>query len=334
MSTEAIYQDTKLVKVITAQALNQRVDSADTDEASDVIKEMAFDESPNGLYRIAQTLAFTVNAMQKDNLDSIKPFADFKKIGLGDKAEFNVPTGAIRAYIQAKASTTPRSMVGEKTIDLKTIEVSARPAVNLYALRSGRANMADLARQASIAIGNKKLAYIQNVLTSSVSGLATPYYASGTGLVKGTFDQQLLAFKRMGGAVIMGDYAILDKLALLAGFTPGAGVAPQFSNGQIDQYHATGAPASYSGAPIVPFIGGYDGSLQNPLNDPAMLYILAAAASADQRNLKVVEEGDVMKTEATHIDSLLYEIRLDQLFGAAYIQTDLPTIGVYEDTTI
>ena len=54
-----------------------------------------------------------------------------------------------------------------------------------------------------------------------------------------------------------------------------------------------------------------------PVIDEKRLYILPSAASMDMRPLKVVFEGDVFSTEATKIDDLSWEIRLDQYFNAA-----------------
>jgi hypothetical protein len=255
--------------------------------------------------------------------------AEVKNIGYGDKAEFNVRTEYIRAYVQAKASTTPRSMVADKRISVDTVEVSARPAVNIYELRSGRRNMAELIREANIAINNKKVARIQQVLAAAVTSLSAPYYASGSGVVKATFDPLLLYYRRQGGAAILGDIAVLDKLRLLTGFTDSE---VTFSQNIIDTFHRKGAIDGYNGSPVIPLPNAYVG--KEEILDPAYIYIMSVAASPDQRCLKIVNEGDVLFTEATHIDNLLYEVRLDQLFGAAYLLSAYPTLGVYEDTTL
>lgn len=260
----------------------------------------------------------------------INNIADVKNIGYGDVARFDTRTERIRAYIQAKASTTPRSYIDGKSLTLETIEVSARPAVNLYELRSGRRNMADLIREANIAISNKKAGHIMRVLANAVQTLGAPHYASGSGIVQATLDGLLLPMRRNGGVVILGDVAILDKLAPLAGFTPAA--PTQFAGETISGYHQSGKVDWYKGAAVT--------SLENPtiggglVHDPAFLYIMSVAGSPSDRALKVVNEGDVLSTEATHIDNLMYEVRLDQLFGAGYVLGETPTVSVYEDTTL
>lgn len=267
--------------------------------------------------------------LQKDAMPYLDAIADVKNIAYGDKAAFDVRTGNIRAYIQAKASTTPRSMVSDKRITLDTVEVSARPAVNIYELKSGRRNMAELIREANVAISNKKVAHIQNILHNAVSGLTSPYYAAGAGVVAATFDELLLFFRRNGGAAIMGDYAVLDKLANLTGFTA---AQTTFSPDIINDLHNNGFIGSYRGAAVLPMgNASVDGEL---ILDPSYLFVMSVAGTPEQRSLKVVNEGGVLFTEATHIDNLMYEVRLDQLFGAAYLIGNTPTIGVYEDTSL
>lgn len=87
--------------------------------------------------------------------------ADIKNIAAGDKAVFNLKTGGIKAYVQAKGSTTKRSYVADRQVTLDTVEISARPAINIVDLRTGRVNMADLIREANREITNKKLAMVE-----------------------------------------------------------------------------------------------------------------------------------------------------------------------------
>lgn len=105
--------------------------------------------TPENRHQIAQTIAFTIDELQQRELDFLNRVADIKNIGYGDKAAFNVRTGAIKAYMQAKGSTTARSYISGRQMLVGTQEISARPAINIVDLRAGRVNMADLIREAN-----------------------------------------------------------------------------------------------------------------------------------------------------------------------------------------
>lgn len=152
-----VTRDSKLVKVLAAQARRERVDSDVVAEANDIIMTLAQDLNPQNRHQIAQTVAYTVDELQQHELDFLNTVADIKNIGYGDKAAFNVKEGHVKAYIQAKGSTTARSMVGGKQILVDTKEISARPAINLMEMRTGRVNMADLIREANTQMTNMKL---------------------------------------------------------------------------------------------------------------------------------------------------------------------------------
>lgn len=124
--------------------------------------------SPANRHQIAQTIAFTIDELQQHALDFLNLVADQKNIGYGDKAAFALKTKGIRAYIQAKGSTTKRSYVSEKQVTVDTDEISARPAINIVDLRCGRVNMADLIREANEEITNKKLLMVENVLHDAI----------------------------------------------------------------------------------------------------------------------------------------------------------------------
>lgn len=81
-------------------------------------------------------------------------------------------------------------------------------------------------------------------------------------------------------------------------------------------------------------LNGYGADGVTPILDPSFIYILSTGASPDSRPLKVVEEGPVLAHEDTNIDDLSYDVRLDQLFGAAFVLGGTPTLGVYEDSTL
>lgn len=156
MSNIKVNRDSKLIKVLASQARRENVEPKSADEAAQIISELMEDLTPENRHEIAQTIAYTIDELQQHELDFLGRVADIKNIGYNDKAAFNVRTGNIKAYIQAKGATTARSYVSGKQVTLETEEISARPAINIVDMRSGRVNMADLIREANQQITNKK----------------------------------------------------------------------------------------------------------------------------------------------------------------------------------
>lgn len=328
MADIKVNQDSKLIKVLAAQARNERVDSGDAEQAANIINELAQDMNPQNRHEIAQTIAYTVNELQQKELDFLNKVADIKNIGYGDKAAFNVKQGTIKAYVQAKGSTTARSMVGGKQLLVDTKEISARPAINIVDLRTGRVNMADLIREANAEITNKKVGMIQDVLQAAIANYSTPFYATGTGVAPATFDAQMQYFSRLGPVTILGDQAAVGLLAPLTGMAMSS-TQNQFSNEEINEFNGNGFIGRYKGADVVSMNNAYQTNTTNPILDVDWLYIIPGGMSADARNLKVVNEGGVNAFESQNIDDMVYEVRLDQWFGAAFCAGKLPTIGAY-----
>lgn len=108
----------------------------------------------------------------------------------------------------------------------------------------------------------------------------------------------------------------------------------QFAPGAIDQFHQNGFIGNYKGAGVIALPNAYEEDGITPVLNPQYIYILPVAASADARNLKVVNEGPVVSMPSQNIDDMVYEVRLDQWFGAAFCVGDYPTIGAYKDTTL
>lgn len=274
-------------------------------------------------------MAYTVDELQQKELDFLNQIADTKNIAAGDKAVFNMKTGGIKAYIQAKGSTTKRSYVADRQVTLDTIEISARPAINIVDLRTGRVNMADLIREANREISNKKLAIVEKTLHDSIDDYSSPFYAYGTGIVKNTLDAQLAYFRRLGPVTILGDQAAVAQLAPLTGMAFST-TQNQFSNEMINENNQNGFIGNYNGCAVVSLANTYFEGTTTPVLATDWLYIIPGGLSADQRNLKVVNEGSVNAFESQNIDDLTYEVRLDQWFGCGFISGKLPTIGAYD----
>ena len=323
-----VNKDSKLIKVLASQARFQEVAEDQAAEAAEIIAELANDMSPENRHQIAQVIGYAVNDMQQGALDFLNVVADTKNIGYGDKAAFNVKTGGIKAYFQAKGSTTPRSFVSGKQILVDTEEVSARPAINVMDLRTGRVKMADLIREANREITNKKLKKIEQVLHAAVQNFATPFYGTGTGVDKAVLDKIIAYFRRLGPVNIIGDIEAVGKMAGLTGMEMGNSLT-QRSENMVNEYNENGFIGKYNGCNVIAMVNAYEEGSTEPILNPNWLYIVPGNLSADMRNLKIVNEGGMNSFEAQDINDLVFEVRLDQWFGAAFVTGKLPTIGGY-----
>ena len=322
-----VNKDSKLIKVLASQARYQNVAQDQADEAAQIIAELCEDMSPENRHQIAQVIGYTVNDMQQGALDFLNVIADQKNIGYGDKAAFNVKTGGIKAYFQAKGSTTPRSFVSGKQILVDTEEVSARPAINIMDLRTGRVKMADLIREANREITNKKLKKVEQVLHAAVQTFAAPFYGTGTGIDKAVLDKIIAYFRRLGPVSIVGDIDAVGKMAGITGMEMGKQM-PRSAN-MVNEYNENGFLGKYNGCNVIAMANAYEEGSTEPILNPNWLYIVPGNLSSDGRNLKIVNEGGMNSFEAQDINDLVFEVRLDQWFGAAFVTGKLPTIGGY-----
>ena len=266
-----------------------------------------------------------MDELQQGELDFMNRIADIKNISAGDKAVFNMKTGGIKAYIQ---STTKRSYVADRQVTLDTVEISARPAIHIVDLRTGRVNMADLIREANREITNKKLAMVENTLHDAIDDYSSPFYGTGTGIVQATLDAQLAYFHRLGNVTILGDQAAVSQLAPLTGMAFST-TQTQRSNELLNEYNENGFIGRYKGADVVKLANTYFTGTTTPVLNANWLYIIPGGVTADQRNLKIVNEGGVNAFESQNIDDLTYEVRLDCWFGCGFVSGKNPTIGCY-----
>lgn len=271
--------------------------------------------------------------MVKPTTDWLTHIADVKTVAFGEKATFKVRLEGIRAYIQAVGATTARSKIAHKQFSLDTIAVSARPMINLYELKTGRVQMADLIKDAAYEMSLKQIEYVQQVLHAAAQTWATPFYATGTGVVKSVLNPMIQHWMRSGTVAVLGDIAIISKLAEQTGFNAGA-TTQQFAPGIIDEYVRTGLIGTYYGAKVVSLVNPYLHDNVTPVIETNRLYLLPSAGVGEMRPLKVIYEGDILSTESTNIDDMAYEVRLDQMFGAGIVIGKTPALSVYEDITI
>ena len=326
-----IYKDTKAVKLL-ADYSNGKKNVEGLNELDSLIKDLAQNPNPQNKYMLAQLIGFTVNELMKPATNWLDIAADTKRVGLGEKAVFRAPFSRIEAVIQAKNSTTRRTRIDSKSFSVDTVEVSARPVVNLAALQGGLVNMGELVNAAKTEISNKVNAYVENVLLKSAKTLATPYYATGAGIIKNTFDPIVRHWMRYGGAVIIGDIAAISKLTEQTGFTSATNT--QYADGLLLEHNNNGYIGKYLGADVICLVNPYNADGMNTVMTEGNIYVLPKAATADMRSLKVALEGDVQSLESTNIDDKSYEIRLDQYVGAGLVSGESPLISVYNDSSI
>ena len=344
MSEIKIAKDMNVVKIMAAQARKESVDSNLVKESNDLIRELASDLSPNNKYAIAQLVGFTVNELLKPATNWMDMIADVKRVAFGDKAQFKTRLEGIRAYIQAKGATTARSKVANKAIVLDTMAVSARPVINIVELKSGQVDMADLIVEAAYEMEVAEMAYVQQVLNAAVTQWAAPYYGTGSGIVKATFDPMVRHWQRLSGGgapAIIGDIGVISKLAEQTGFTAtlnptnnATSVELQFNDGIIGEYNNFGYIGKYIGANVMQMVNPTHSGTDNYVFDLDKVFILPAGAVNELRPLKVLFEGDVESQEQTNIDDKSYEVRLDQYMGAGLVYGIRPYMSVYDDSSI
>ena len=325
---EKITSDMKLIKVLASEARREDVPEDQVQEAADIMAELAAEMTPENRYQLAQVMAYTIDELQQNSLDFLNTIADQKMIGYGDKAAFKVKTGGIKAYFQAKGSTTPRSMVSGRQILVDTEEISARPAIPLLQLKTKQVEMADLLREANREITNAKLKKIEQVLQAAVANFASPFYATGSGIVKDTLQKQINYFRRFGPVTILGDMEAISQLAALTGMAMSTTIT-QHSDKQIDELNESGYIGRYMGCNVVALTNAFEADGVTPILKTNWLYIIPGGMTGDTRNLKIVNEGNVMSVDATDINDLVYEVRLAQFFGTAFVTGKVPTIGAY-----
>lgn len=333
MDTIEIMKNSNAVKVIVAQARHENVDSDVAKRTNEMIQELAKNPNPNNRYQIAQLVGFAVTEITRPRTNWLDVVADVKRVGYGDKAQFNARLEGIRAYIQAKGATTARSKVANKTISLDTVAVSARPSINLVELQNGQVNMADVINDAAYQMELAEYGYIQSTMNTALATapFVAPYYGTGTGIVKTTLDPMIRHWMRISGGVaptILGDIDTVYQLGELTGFTAST-TAKQFADDLIVEQNTAGFIGVYNGAKVVNMVNPLIDGTDTPVLDTDKLFILPGGVDASMRPLKVVFEGDVDSQEFMHIDDKTLDIRLDQYIGAGIVVGDRPYMGVY-----
>lgn len=322
----------KAVEVFSALHMNKIKDTEiEVREARTAMKELASNPSPQNRYEIAQLLAFSVNDIIDQKTNYIQLFGDVKRTNIGERAMFKTKKSGVQAFIQAKNGTTQRSRSLSAYTDVDTVEVSARPYVNLYELASGKVNFDENINDAADEMEKLMVQNIESTMYAAFSSYSSPNYGTGSGIVTGTLDPMIVAMQRLGNVVLVGDISVISKLAAETGFSAAAS-EKQYADPIIQEQNKNGFIGVYKSANVIklnnPFVRG---SLSDTVLKKNLLYIVPTGAESP---LKVVEEGSVEAMDAINIDDNTMEVCLRKYFGSAVVYGDNPYLSIYNDASI
>lgn len=325
----SINKRSAIIETMSKATTSKSVDSLDYKDSVELIKELASNPNPNNLYELNQIVAYTVDTVLDTKLQYVDMIAEVKRTDFNERPKFKTKTEGIKAYWQAIGGTADRSKVGHKYSGLEIEELSAMPVAEWAEIAAGRYDFVELIRDAANEFEIKVAQKVQNTLYSGYSGLSTPIYASGNGVIASAFDPLLAAMQRFGGrAAIIGDYEALQKLPNLTS------IQGSVSSTIIDEFNSNGLIGTYKGAQVIkldnPYIGfqGYDTAL-----DKGLIYIVPAAAD-DLKTLKVQFAGDIVPMQGQSIKDRSYAMRFDKHVGAGLVDAGRHTLAVYKDETL
>lgn len=325
-----INKDSRIVEVFSADMLNtNKVEKSEIKDANDYIKELASNPSPDNRYEIAQIMSYVITEGLAERMNYIDLIGDVKRTEIGEKARFKTEIDGLKAFWQAKSSTTERSKVSSKYVQLDTDEVSIRPVVNFLELQTGKVDMARLAEQAAAKMELAIIKRVQNAIYAAFQGTNGVNYASGAGIAKQAFDPILFAMNRAGGAVsIVGDVEALSKFTALSGFD---GNIP---DDYVVQHNENGMIGKYNGSSLVKLNNPFEaGSLTETTLRKDLIYVIPNVEEG-LKPVKIQFEGGVQSIDApVNIDSKEVEFKFDQYIGAGVIGAR-KLLGVYEDTSL
>lgn len=319
-----------IVEIFSTQALKKEVSNVqktDYADAINLVKELASNPNPNNRYELMQIVSYVVDNVVDVRLNYLNSIAEVKNTSFDERPKFKVKTQGISAFWQAIGATPDRTKTGYKYADLKIEELSARPMAEWAEIAAGRYDFAELIRDVTNEFEGKVAQKVQDTLYGTFSGLASPNYASGSGVVASSFDPLLSAMQRFGRCSIVGDYEALQKLPALTAISGGT------SDSIIDEVNRNGVIGTYKGAPVVALENPYSGLTGfNTTLDKGYIYIVPSV-SDQMKTVKVQFAGSVTPMEATRIEDGSYEMRFDKHMGAGVIDAR-HALAVYEDTSL
>lgn len=317
-------------KILSSIAQGKTVEDKERELLLSKVKELASDPTPDNRYRLSELVEYTLSDMIMQRMNWIENIADTRNGALGDKPEFKLNYSGIVAKIGAKGHTPEVSMISNRKVVVPTVEVSARPKVNFRDLIADPMKIVDMVEDAMRAMENEVVQYIEGVLYASQSALSAPNYASGAGIVKATFDDQLRAIQRLNGeATILGDITMIQQITALTGFSD------RVADDLMIQHNQNGFIGVYLGASVNQLINRYadESSIAetNLVLRDDVAYILPVGAP-DARPLKVFLEGAVRSMDRTNPEDESFELFIRMDFGAQVV-TNQNKLAMYEDTT-
>lgn len=322
-----------IIEVFSTAAMKKElsnVQKEDYKDALEYIKELASNPNPNNRYELMQIVSYVVDNTLDVRLNYLNYVAEVKNTEFNERPKFKVKTQGISAFWQAIGSTPDRTKIGHKYSDLKIEELSARPYAEWAEIAAGRYDFVEMIRDVTNEFEGKTAQKVQNTLYSAFSGMASPNYASGSGMVSASFDPLLNAMQRLGRCSIVGDYEALQKLSGITNvITNGA-----TSDNIIDEVNRNGVIGIYKGAPVVVLENPYEGLTGfNTVLDKGYIYIVPSV-SDQVKTVKVQFAGGVTGIEGQNMADASYEMRFDKHMGAGVITGTRQPLAVYEDTAL
>lgn len=317
-----IERNDKLVSMISASAMG-RGDADSKAQIRDFAAELAKNPNPENRYQMAQLIQFAVEDGLTERFDYFDKIGEYKTIGDNDRAVFETEYDNSYAVVQADNASTPMWMIGSKSVDVGTVEVSSRFRVSMYDLRSGKADLGRETAKAMARMEEQSTGIILNVLNAAYNGtdIAAPFYGAGSGVVPATLDPMIRHFQRYGNVSLIGDIAILDKLSQANGWV---------SDEMRNEYYANGFLGKYKGANVYQMTNAYQKDGVNTILPANTLFIVPTGFESP---LKIVKRGEVLSVEEQHADTAFFEMSLRQRIGAAVVYGNTPMLGVYKDTS-
>jgi len=324
-------KNSKGIIALSSAFMNDGYDATNLEQAYDKIKELASTASKqSSREEIAEIVGYVVDSVINQRLNFIDMIADVKRVAQGDKAEFKLKYGGIKATLAAKSSTPEISKIRYKKTIVPTVEVQSRPSIDYLELVNNPETVMEVIEDAVVEMENQVVTYVQSVLNTAYSSLSTPNYVSGAGVVKTTFDPQVRAMSRFGKPVILGDIEVATKLTALTAFNSNVADALAI------EHNTNGVIGTYLNANVVQLTNRYADdtslALTNLVSDYDKLYVLPAGAR-DSRPLKVVYEGSTRAMEQLNAEDESWEIFLRMNFGVEVIGIQL-LMAIYNDTTL
>lgn len=322
-----INKESRIVEVFSADLLGKQGDVKEFKDANEYIKELASNPTPNNTYEISQILSYVVDAGLQERMNYLDEIADVKRTDIGTKVEFEIEVEELKAMFQAKSSSTLRSKISNKYVILDNEEVSIRPVVDFYELKSGKVDFNRIARQAVSKLEVAIIKRVQDSVFAAISALSSPNYATGAGITSAVFDPLLFAMQRAGGsASIIGDMEALAKFTALVGSS--------VPSDYLIEHNRNGRIGVYKGAPLVKLANPFQAnSLTNTELDKGYIYVVPTG-DASLRPIKVHLEGEVQAIGApVNIDSKKVEMRFDQYVGVGVVGVR-KLIALYNDSAL